>query len=80
MQTAFGNQFFEGAIVGQQSCPTCNCLWQLYPRLRLASFGPDGTSLMQLKKYLQCVGVATLIGAEGDCALVGGIIREPWFP
>ena len=60
-----GNQFFEGAIVGQLCCPTCNCLWQLYPRLRLASFGPDGTSLMQLKKYLQCVGVATLIGAEG---------------
>lgn len=37
---------------------------------RLASFGPDGTSLTQLKYYLQCVGEATLMGAEGDCALV----------
>ena len=50
------------------------------PRHRLASFGPDGTSLTQLTYYLQCVGEATLIGAEGDCALVGGIIRKPWFP
>ena len=43
------------------------------PRHRLASFGPDGTSLTQLTYYLQCVGEATLIGAEGDCALVGGV-------
>ena len=32
------------------------------PRHRLASFGPDGTSLTQLTYYLQCVGEATLIG------------------
>ena len=43
---------------------------------RLASFGPDGTSLTQLTYYLQCVGEATLIGAEGDCALVGGVQGE----
>ena len=45
---------------------------------------------------MNCVSEATLIGAEGitafgsytwsnhrlliDCALEGGILREPWFP
>ena len=30
----------EGGIVGQHSCPTCNCLRQLYPRHLLALLGP----------------------------------------
>jgi len=61
---------YEGAIVGQLRCPMCNCLRQLYPRHRLASLRRRIVNNMSTALMRSHRDRMTLIGAEGDCALV----------